>query len=229
MNWEKSKAITPLKLDFIKAFFEEDRSFYLTGGSALGIFYLDHRYSYDLDFFSSQKPNWHVLENRMASICKDIAARYDLISASPEFYRFRLIRNEEQEIVDFVVERIPQIEDRKNTFGKIRVDTLKEIFINKICMLVSRCELKDVIDLYFLEKKGFEIKTHMDEARQKEAGLDPSMISFLLSTLEVPQLPEYLIAPLQLSELQLFLNDLRKDMASLSFPDTREDKNEGKK
>ena len=43
MNWEKSKALTPLKRDFLKAFFEREHRFFLTGGSALGIFYLQHR------------------------------------------------------------------------------------------------------------------------------------------------------------------------------------------
>ncbi len=50
MNWEKSKALTTLKRDFLCAFFARNNSFFLTGGSALGIFYLQHRYSYDLDF-----------------------------------------------------------------------------------------------------------------------------------------------------------------------------------
>ena len=49
MNWEESKALTPLKRDFLKGFFDRGQSFFLTGGSALGIFYLQHRLSYDLD------------------------------------------------------------------------------------------------------------------------------------------------------------------------------------
>jgi len=34
--------LTPLKKDFLKTFFSRNSIFYLTGGSALGIFYLDH-------------------------------------------------------------------------------------------------------------------------------------------------------------------------------------------
>ena len=54
MSWESSKALTPLKRAFLDAFFAENRSFFLTGGSALGIFYLDHRRSYDLDLFTTE-------------------------------------------------------------------------------------------------------------------------------------------------------------------------------
>jgi len=54
-KWEKSKALTALKKDFLQEFFAIEKRFFLTGGSALGIFYFDHRYSYDLDFFTTTK------------------------------------------------------------------------------------------------------------------------------------------------------------------------------
>ena len=54
MNWEKSKSLTPLKKDFLKSFFNKNQDFYLTGGSALSIFYFDHRFSYDLDLFTDK-------------------------------------------------------------------------------------------------------------------------------------------------------------------------------
>jgi hypothetical protein len=53
MNWDESKACTPIKRDFLRAWFEVDQRFFLTGGSALGLFYLHHRISYDLDLFTT--------------------------------------------------------------------------------------------------------------------------------------------------------------------------------
>lgn len=50
MNWENSKACTPLKRDILKSWFSHEERYFLTGGSALAIFYLDHRYPYDLYF-----------------------------------------------------------------------------------------------------------------------------------------------------------------------------------
>ena len=55
MNWEESKALTALKRDFLIAFFDRSQAFFLTGGSALGVFYLQHRRSYDLDFFTTEE------------------------------------------------------------------------------------------------------------------------------------------------------------------------------
>lgn len=55
MNWEDSNACTPLKRDFLRLWFAEEQRFFLTGGSALALFYLDHRRSYDLDLFTSDE------------------------------------------------------------------------------------------------------------------------------------------------------------------------------
>jgi predicted nucleotidyltransferase component of viral defense system len=47
---------------FLQWFVSLDLPFYLTGGTALGRFYLNHRYSNDLDFFVNNDPffNDHI-------------------------------------------------------------------------------------------------------------------------------------------------------------------------
>jgi len=65
MSWENSKAITPLKREFLKAFCLREKRFFLTGGSALGLFYLQHRFSYDLDLFSTG----HVVGSNSTARC----------------------------------------------------------------------------------------------------------------------------------------------------------------
>ena len=73
MNWEESNALTALKKDFLKAFFDRSQDFFLSGGSALGIFYLQHRRSYDLDFFTTDEhTEWHLLDNEVRSISSAI-------------------------------------------------------------------------------------------------------------------------------------------------------------
>jgi hypothetical protein len=80
-------------------------------------------------------------------------------------------------------------ESEKVWIEDIQVDTLHEIMLNKIATLISRCELKDVVDLYFLEQEGLRVETYFEEAQQKDGGLDPSMISLLLNSLAIPELP----------------------------------------
>jgi hypothetical protein len=138
MTWENSRALTALKRDFLDSFFQKDQTFYLTGGSALGIFYLDHRLSYDLDFFTDRAADWHLVHNLVLATVREIGAQCESITSSPLFRRYRVNRGDQHEIVDLVVEHVPQIDPRKEQFGQIRVDTLREIAVNKVCTLISR-------------------------------------------------------------------------------------------
>jgi hypothetical protein len=220
MNWENSKALTPLKRDFLVRFFARNRSFYLTGGSALGIFYLEHRLSYDLDFFTTEPGtiDWHLLENSVIGVAGEIQANCWTITATPDFYRFELTRGTDREILDFVIERVPQIDPQKEQFGPIRVDTLREIMVNKICTLVGRTEIKDLVDLYFLSGRGWHVADHLQAARTKEGGLNPAMISYLLADVHVDRVPDYLLEPVEPQALEQFIRELQKTMASLAFP-----------
>ncbi len=85
MNWENSKAITPLKRDFLKSFFSREKRFFLTGGSALGLFYLEHRFSYDLDLFSNEHVDWIEIDGVMRLCSQEVGASLQLLRDAPTF------------------------------------------------------------------------------------------------------------------------------------------------
>jgi hypothetical protein len=223
MSWENSKAITSLKRDFLKAFFPRERRFFLTGGSALGLFYLQHRYSYDLDLFSREHVDWLELDGVMRLCAQEIGAELELLRDAPTFRRYRLVRADEAEIVDIVVDVSPQVDPVKRWIDDVQVDTLHEIMLNKITTLISRCELKDIVDLYFLEKAGFQVEACFEEAQQKDGGLDPAMISLLLDSVTVTELPDYMIAPLTIEDIRTYVDGLKRRMALMAYPNTTSD------
>ena len=51
---EHPRVLTPLQAEFLDVFFQQPvaHDFFLTGGTALAEFYLQHRYSQDLDLFT---------------------------------------------------------------------------------------------------------------------------------------------------------------------------------
>jgi len=219
MSWEESRALTPLKREFLKAFFERSDAFFLTGGSALGVFYLQHRLSFDLDFFTTDgNLNWHVLDNEVHAIARSMATGCASVTTSPSFRRYELTRAAEREILDFVIEYAPQVDSQKERIGKLRVDTLREIMVNKICTLIGRCEVKDVVDLYFLEKRGFRVADHFETAKQKEGGLDPAMLSFILARMPIERVPDYVLEPLEIEDLRAFVDSLRQLFADMAYP-----------
>ncbi|MCP5106265.1 MAG: nucleotidyl transferase AbiEii/AbiGii toxin family protein [bacterium] len=219
MNWEKSKSLTPLKHDFLVSFFKQSRDFFLTGGSALGIFYFDHRRSYDLDLFTLKEIDWHFHERMFIAVAEEIEAEYESIIKSPYFQRYQLKRDNDREVIDFVIEKVHQVDKEKKTFDSVTVDTLLEIGVNKICTLLGRTEMKDIIDLYFLVKNGFDISKNIEKAKLKDGGVEPAMISYLLSQFKISQLPDYMIAKVSIEELEQFISDITKLMAEISYPE----------
>lgn len=219
MNWEKSKALTPLKHEFLLSFFNKCNDFYLTGGSALGIFYFDHRFSYDLDLFTLKETvDWQYIDRLFASIAEEIGSEYESVTKAPFFHRYELTRGQDKEVIDFVIEKVAQVDKEKKSFGAITVDTPYEIGVNKICTLLGRTEIKDIIDLFFLVKNGFDVKANIDKAKLKDGGVEPAILSYLLSQFRISKLPDYMIEKVSVEELDAFIDDLKKIMAELAYP-----------
>lgn len=219
MNWENSSASTPLKRDFLTAWFGEDDRFFLTGGSALGLFYLHHRLSRDLDLFTTNETiDTQLLRNQVIRLSRHIGADCQPLQTTPDFLRFELRRGEDREVIDLVVDRVPQLDAEKHREGAIRVDTLREITANKWAALLGRSEVKDLVDLYFIERAGHDILSGFEDARQKDAGMDEAVLSQLLVAMRIRTLPDFLLEPLSIGELQSFADRLRRELALRAFP-----------
>jgi len=126
-----------------------DTPFYLTGGTALGRFYLNHRYSLDLDFFvnaNDRFTEYIQLINRVMK--KNVGIDYEKSLVGEEFARF-IVKTEELLKVEFV-------NDIKFRYGipcNSRyglIDNVRNILSNKIGAIVSREEAKAICDIYFI-------------------------------------------------------------------------------
>lgn len=220
MSWEDSKACTPLKRDFLRAWFAREKRYFLTGGSALGLFYLDHRRSYDLDLFTCSEVGPREVQNLVHQVARAIDAGYEAIQTSPGFQRFQLTRGDESELVDVVTDRTPQLDPEKCEIDGVRVDTPREIIANKLATLLSRAETKDLVDLYFLEQEGHDLMAAIPDAREKDGGWEPAVVSLLLDSLRPAELPAFMIKDLVPEDLEAFIKRLRLAIAALSLPES---------
>ncbi|MCJ7684760.1 MAG: nucleotidyl transferase AbiEii/AbiGii toxin family protein, partial [Desulfobacteraceae bacterium] len=61
---EDNRILTPNQADFLLEFAKSELKdvFRLTGGTALSAFFLEHRLSEDLDFFSAEKISIHLCQ-----------------------------------------------------------------------------------------------------------------------------------------------------------------------
>jgi predicted nucleotidyltransferase component of viral defense system len=149
--------LSDLQKDFLREFFGRENRFYLTGGAALVGFYLGHRETFDLDLFTLE----NEIENGFA-IVKDVAKQLnssvEAIQTAPDFRRLLVKRGDEAVVVDLVREYVFQLETEKREISGIRIDSPEEILANKLCALLSRSEIRGLVDVRELENAGFKIE-----------------------------------------------------------------------
>ncbi|MEK7634030.1 MAG: nucleotidyl transferase AbiEii/AbiGii toxin family protein [Patescibacteria group bacterium] len=152
--------------------------FYLTGGTALSAFYLHHRLSIDLDFFSDEPFSY----DELTTFLNTIKERFNLkeIPAVKIFDRWQFaIEGKEQVKIEFVYfnhekKRLKTLEKHMNIF----VDSLDDIAANKTLAYFDRNEPKDLFDLYYLiNKSGFSVSSLLQMVKDK-FGIKFSEFSF---------------------------------------------------
>jgi len=210
--------LSALQWEFLSFFFQGSPPFFLTGGTALSAFYLRHRYSQDLDLFTLDSDAFDRVPLYVADTATKLSAAVASLQTAPQFHRYKLSRKGESVIVDFVREVVPQVSEEKNRFEGIMVDTLDDIAANKVCTLLSRAEIKDYIDVYFLERAGYPLEKYIKAAQRKDAGVSQAALAYLLSELRLSKVPDFMIASISLKELQEYFEYLARKLAVESFP-----------
>ncbi len=137
---------------FGKSFLHD--KYYLSGGTALAEFYLQHRLSEDLDFFTQEELDLDELKKFINLITRknDISA----VEFQHGFglYTFFLLdknRNLKHKI-DFGQYPFEPVEKLKQ-FEGILVESMYDIAVNKAHTIAFRPRLRDFIDLYFILQK----------------------------------------------------------------------------
>ena len=205
-------------MDFLTAFFQREHRFFLTGGAALVGFHLGHRETHDLDLFTLED----VMNEGFAvvqEVARQMSASLESLQTSPDFRRFLLRRGNEAVVIDLVRERVAQAIPEKLHIGEIRVDPPEEILANKLCALLSRSEIRDLVDVRALEVLGYSLENAFVAAQQKDRGLTHAQLAWVLEQIE---LGADVVPPGDVSrqELQDYLDDLIARLKKLSFPET---------
>ncbi len=208
--------LSALQTDLLNAFFRNETRFFLTGGAALSGFYLSHRDTADLDLFTPED----VLREGEAALhraASEVGATVENVQTATDFRRRLLSRGVESVLVDLVLDRVPQGPEAKMVFGSIRVDPPGEILANKLCALLSRAELRDLIDVMALERAGFDVEVAIALARRKDAGLTPAQLAWVLSRITIGD-DSKIPGGVTPAQLRSFLTDLQGRLTRMAFP-----------
>jgi hypothetical protein len=167
--------LTPIQQAFLDAFFTSTHTpsrFYLSGGTALSAFYLKHRRSDDLDFFTLDSQALMDAER----LLEDSAGRTGLtiteVKTADTIVQFFLAGDQDPAYplkkVDVVLDTKPHLAVER--FGPYFVDSLLDIAVNKVTA-IFRLDTKDFIDLFFLlGRRGLTLDDLIPIAKQKLIG-----------------------------------------------------------
>ncbi|MCB5288444.1 MAG: nucleotidyl transferase AbiEii/AbiGii toxin family protein [Candidatus Cloacimonetes bacterium] len=148
--------------------------FYLTGGTALSRYYLNHRYSDDLDLFVNSHADFRALIEEIEAEFKANHVSYAALTRSADFVRLEVIGKDNSPLkLDLVNDLVCHIGGFELSAVLGKVDNVYNILSNKISA-IPRLEIKDFADIVFIARKyQFNWETVINEAMQKDTWVNP--------------------------------------------------------
>lgn len=172
--------LTPLQHQVLTSLFQKglgERGFYLTGGTALAEFYLHHRFSDDLDFFT--RSQGQITQHFQYILDLIPMLGLSVVSRNPKSAEHLVLfvktdHNQENLKIEFARD-VPAQMAQPTVREEVFIDSFEDIATNKICAILNRqpAEPKDFYDLYFiLRESQFTLDYLISRAREKEALFD---------------------------------------------------------
>lgn len=214
---DSSRGLSRLQQDVLREFFRLERRFVLTGGGALVGYHLQHRTSKDLDLFT--KPPVELIDGRHALDAAALAlgATVEQVKGYPEFQRVLVRRGDESVLVDLVIDRAPDVDAAEEREG-VRLHSLREIAANKLCAILGRAEVRDLVDLRAILQRGFDLAAVLADAAKKDGGVSAATLAWLLDSVHFRDGAD-LPAGVTALELEQFRIELVQRLRGLALPE----------
>lgn len=205
--------LTPDQTTVLELFAKEtslSKQFYLSGGTALSAFYLHHRYSDDLDFFTDTPFDLSVISPFMTNVKNTLKTTSPAYEHLYDRHIFVFGRNPILKI-EFTVYPFPHLDEPVAKNG-IAIDSKLDIAVNKLFALFDRNEPKDLVDLYFL-LQTYSTDTLIDGVKKKfDFAISPLTLgSELLKVRHIDMFPR-MITPLSKEALVAFFETKAHDV-----------------
>lgn len=147
-NLRRNKILTKKQVLFLNKFVKSDLAeiFRLTGGTALSAFYLKHRFSFDLDFFSEEKISFYIVSDFIKNL--GISKSFYYIKHFDRNIFVLDFKDGSKLNVEFTEYPLKNLNKLEKIDG-LSIDSFEDIMINKVCAIADRNEIKDYVDLFF--------------------------------------------------------------------------------
>jgi predicted nucleotidyltransferase component of viral defense system len=187
--------------------------FYLTGGTALGRFYLNHRLSEDLDFFINADIHYsNYISQLKNKITNQFKVNIQQSLFSDDFTRFFITEDDAWLKIELVND-VDYYVGKHVAYKYGQIDTPINILSNKLTAIVGRDEPKDIFDIIQLSLNySFNWPDIFSHAKQKavinELDVEQRLVSFPVEWLENVN---WLSKSVNLEKSRFILNQIADD------------------
>jgi len=195
----------------------------LAGGGALVGFYLGHRTTRDLDLFWMRRAELGDLPARVTEVLRHEELEVTSLETALTFHRLRVSVGGEATIVDLVSDPMPEANPAL-TFRvgdvTVAVEPIHDILVSKLCALLGRAEIRDLIDVEALLASGQDLRAAVAAAPKRDGGFSTLTLAWLLEGLNVGALARAAdLADDDAGRLTEFAADLKQRLLELGKPE----------
>ena len=206
--------LTPIQRSFISEFatLPDQAQFHLAGGTALAEYYLGHRLSFDLDFFTAEGPLILPQSYQIEALGRQGELRVAVVRRFATYVEFVATHGTESLKVDLAQDSPFQLEPPARTEAGIWVSSLPDLRVDKLLAYYGRAEPRDAVDLYFILQQA-RFDELMAQAAQKDPGFDLYWFAVALNRVadfpdELERWPVRMLQPLNPYELKAQFQEL---------------------
>ncbi len=210
------RVLSAQALDFVRAC-QKSVECHLGGGTALSGAWLSHRLSRDIDLFCHDSVQHRALVAELPHIGLGVGATCKVVRDGRHHVRATLSLADQNIELDVVYEPARDLEAPPPPIDGVTVESLTDLRASKLTCLLSRAEPRDLVDVLFLERSGYPPEEDLALAIEKDTGMDPGILAWLLRDFPVTPLPQMLL-PLSSEELSRYRDELAERLRKLSLP-----------
>lgn len=194
----------------------------LTGGAALAGFHAGHRTTRDLDLFWPPVERFDEVATEVERVLDGAGLRVERVQTARTFVRLAVSEGGETCVVDLVSDPTaivdPPAEVRVDGVP-VLVDSPQEILTNKLCALLSRSELRDLVDARWLTEHGADLDRAAREAQAKDGGFSTAVLAWVLRGSDLAAMGRAAGAdPQAVEELRRWRDALVERLVAMSAP-----------
>ena len=177
--------LTPLQKEFIGilASLPDQNQFYLAGGTALAEYYLGHRLSFDLDYFTGVENLVLPTSYQIESACQKKSLPLKVIRRFSTFVEFLVERENESLKIDLALDSTYRFEQPVLSGEGIFVNDYPDLRVDKLLTYFGRAEPRDAVDLFFIIQRE-PLEPLLELAVQKDPGFDNYWFALALNRCE---------------------------------------------